>query len=98
MVLHPAGNYHFHTNFFLFSGLLNCFVYLYNLIEDAIFIFGGYSKEKDVSKKSEGKIHTDMWMLNLRGILPSGSGSSGIGLSRLDVTKATWQKVLLSFL
>lgn len=63
------------------------------LIEDSFFIFGGYSKEKDASKKSEGKIHTDMWMLNLRGILPSSGGSGGIGLTRLDITKATWQKV-----
>jgi hypothetical protein len=55
-------------------------------------VFGGYSKEKNTAKKSEGKIHTDMWMLNLRGILPT-AGGGAVSLSRLDLTKAAWQKV-----
>lgn len=69
------------------------FVMMLHPAEDSIFIFGGYSKEKNAAKKSEGKIHTDMWMLNLRGILPS-SGAASAGISRLDVSKASWQKVL----
>lgn len=59
--------------------------------DDAIFVFGGYSKEKVTAaasaggkKKSEGKIHTDMWMLSLKGVLSS---------SRLDVGKISWQKL-----
>lgn len=69
--------------------------------DDAIFVFGGYSKEKVVStagggsggssKKSEGKIHTDMWMLSLKGVV-SGGKSAGGG-SRLDLGKITWQKL-----
>ena len=71
-----------------------------NCADDAVFVFGGYSREKTAgsatagnskaaSSKSEGKIHSDMWMLSLRGLLGSGGG----GLQRLDPTKATWQKV-----
>ena len=69
--------------------------------DDAIFVFGGYSKEKITAsassaggggtsgkKKSEGKIHTDMWMLSLKGVVSSQGGAS-----RLDVGKISWQKL-----
>jgi hypothetical protein len=68
--------------------------------DDAIFVFGGYSKEKITAsggsgsgtKKSEGKIHTDMWMLSLKGVI-SGGKSGGGGTSRLDLGKISWQKL-----
>ncbi len=37
--------------------------------EDVLFIHGGFSKLKDANNKSEGKIHDDTWMLNLRSVL-----------------------------
>ena len=37
--------------------------------EDVLFIHGGFSKLKDANNKSEGRIHDDTWMLNLRSIL-----------------------------
>mmetsp|Transcript_5470 Transcript_5470/g.10491 ORF Transcript_5470/g.10491 Transcript_5470/m.10491 type:complete len:608 (-) Transcript_5470:1024-2847(-) len=68
--------------------------------DDAIFVFGGYSKEKVTAsggsgsgtKKSEGKIHTDMWMLSLKGVI-SGGKSGGGGSTRLDLGKMSWQKL-----
>jgi hypothetical protein len=55
--------------------------------EDCIYIFGGYSKEKGESSRQQGKIHEDMWMLNLKPALPSGKSAN------LDLTKVSWQKI-----
>jgi hypothetical protein len=55
--------------------------------EDIIYIYGGYSKEKSDGARQEGKIHEDMWMLNLKPCLPSGKSTN------LELTKAIWQKI-----
>jgi hypothetical protein len=33
--------------------------------EDCLFIYGGYSKEKVTGQKNEGKIHEDMYGIDL---------------------------------
>lgn len=38
---------------------------------DCVFVYGGYSKVKQPDKKSEGKVHEDMWVLQLKN-LPNG--------------------------
>lgn len=53
--------------------------------EDILYIFGGYSKQKEGSKQ-EGRIHEDMWMLHLK------PGLSSTKSSHLDVDKLVWQK------
>ncbi len=55
--------------------------------EDILYIFGGYSKEKSDGNRQEGKIHEDMWMLNLKPCLPTGKSSN------LELGKAVWQKI-----
>lgn len=55
--------------------------------EDVVYIYGGYSKEKSEGSRQEGKIHEDMWLLNLKPCLPSGKSTS------LELSKATWQKI-----
>lgn len=68
--------------------------------DDAVFVFGGYSKEKNkgsgssgsAAKKSEGKVHTDMWMLSLKGAVNSGK-SSNSSASKIDIGKISWQKL-----
>ena len=37
--------------------------------EDVLYIYGGYSKEKESGQKKEGRIHEDMWAINLRTML-----------------------------
>jgi hypothetical protein len=37
--------------------------------DDMLFIYGGYSKEKDSTLKKEGRIHEDMWQLSLKALL-----------------------------
>lgn len=91
--------------------------------EDILYIYGGFSKEKETvvstlqnanqthsnnknknksqqqsqqdhnKKKSESKVHTDMWMLNLKSIMPTISSHSGKVL--VDASKAHWQKVCI---
>lgn len=54
--------------------------------EDTLYIFGGYSKQKEGSKQ-EGKIHEDMWMLPLKPSMTAGKSST------LDLSKLCWQKI-----
>ena len=58
--------------------------------DDTIFIYGGYSKEKVATSKKEGRIHEDMWLLNLK---PALNASSSRGLVSLDLSKISWQKI-----
>jgi hypothetical protein len=39
--------------------------------EDMLFVYGGYSREKDSTStsKNEGRIHEDLWQLNLKQLL-----------------------------
>ena len=55
-----------------------------------MYIYGGYSKEKVTGSGKEGKVHQDMWALQLRPAL--GGGGSG-GSAALDLSKVVWQKV-----
>ena len=70
-------------------------------VEDAIFIYGGYSKEKTINSFKEGRVHEDVWILALKPALNNNSNnnnsksnhtnnSSFIGL---DVNKISWQKI-----
>ena len=75
--------------------------------EDILYIFGGFSKEKESlsvnsnnnnGQKKEGRIHEDMWSMNLRVLLATAGGTSASGGSSggrvvLDTTKALWQRV-----
>jgi hypothetical protein len=66
--------------------------------EDAVYIYGGYSKEKVTGSYKEGKVHEDVWVLMLKPALGSagaaaGGGGGGGGKGSLDPSKATWQKV-----
>lgn len=61
--------------------------------DDTVYIFGGYSKEKVPGQKKEGKIHEDMWMLNLRPVVGTAGGSAVGGRSVIDPQKAAWQRV-----
>ncbi len=54
--------------------------------EDVLYIYGGYSKQKEGSKH-EGRIHEDMWMLPLKPCLSGGKSSN------LDFSKLAWQKI-----
>lgn len=37
--------------------------------KDIVFIYGGYAKVKNVGEKSEGKVYSDLWALNLAPVL-----------------------------
>ncbi|OQR83764.1 hypothetical protein ACHHYP_14301 [Achlya hypogyna] len=37
--------------------------------KDTIFMYGGYAKIKNVGEKSEGKVYTDMWALNMAPVI-----------------------------
>jgi hypothetical protein len=54
-------------------------------VDDSIYVYGGYSKEKSGTRASEGRIHTDMWQLSFKSAL---RGSQG-----LEISKIVWQKV-----
>ena len=56
--------------------------------EDALFMCGGYSREKQLGAgaHSEGRLHDDMWSLPLRPL----AGQTG---PQLDTSKLQWQKV-----
>jgi hypothetical protein len=65
--------------------------------EDCLYIYSGYSKEKVLSNnsssssKKEGKIHDDMWCINLKNVLNNNSNSSSnVGI---DLTKIVWQRI-----
>ena len=46
--------------------------------EDILYIYGGFSKEKVTSSsKKEGKVHEDMWMMNLKPMLSSATNNRG---------------------
>jgi Kelch motif len=38
-----------------------------------MFLYGGYSKVKEPGRKSEGKVHNDMWVLNLQPLSTGGT-------------------------
>ncbi|CAM9309596.1 unnamed protein product [Ascophyllum nodosum] len=40
---------------------------------EQIFLYGGYSKEKEPGQKKEGKVHNDMWVLNMKPAVSGGS-------------------------
>ena len=67
------------------------FQMILSALEDCVYIYGGYSKEKVVGSKSEGRVHEDMWLLSLRSVIVSGISSTGKGI--LDPSKALWQRV-----
>lgn len=48
---------------------------------DSVYVYGGYSKMKIAGQKAEGKVHDDMWVLNLKPVLSN--------------NKPVWQKVKL---
>lgn len=37
--------------------------------KDTIFVYGGYAKVKNVGEKSEGKVYSDLWALNMAPVL-----------------------------
>ncbi|KAF1336134.1 Protein containing repeated kelch motif, partial [Globisporangium splendens] len=37
--------------------------------KDIIFVYGGYAKVKNVGEKSEGKVYSDLWALNMSPVL-----------------------------
>ena len=74
--------------------------------EDIIYIHGGYSREKRAvsasgtagaskSSKTEGVVHQDTWMLNMKPSLAAAAtgGAGGSARAKLDMSKLTWQKV-----
>ena len=71
--------------------------------EDVVYIHGGYSREKKVLSqsgksgggKTEGIVHQDTWMLNLKPALAPAAAGGARG--KLDLTKLNWQKVLRPF-
>jgi len=64
-----------------------------NQIDDIIYIYGGYSKEKVAGQKKEGKVHEDMWCLNLKPLLGTAGSSTSGGRVSIDTSKAVWQKI-----
>ncbi|CAM9991694.1 unnamed protein product, partial [Ectocarpus sp. 13 AM-2016] len=40
---------------------------------EQIFLYGGYSKEKEPGQKKEGKTHNDMWVLNMKPAVSGGN-------------------------
>eukprot|EP00903_Cladosiphon_okamuranus_P016175 g14926.t1 len=40
---------------------------------EQIFLYGGYSKEKEPGQKKEGKTHNDMWVLNMKAAASGGN-------------------------
>jgi hypothetical protein len=38
-----------------------------------MFLYGGFSKTKEPGRKSEGKVHNDMWVLNLAPLATGGT-------------------------
>eukprot|EP01041_Mallomonas_annulata_P003369 gene3368-6669_t len=58
-------------------------------IDDLVYVYGGYSKEKVSGLKKEGKVHDDMWTLSLKGVLIGAIGSK----LKLDPQKAVWTKI-----
>lgn len=40
---------------------------------DQIFLYGGWSKEKEPGQKKEGKTHNDMWVLNMKAAISGGN-------------------------
>jgi hypothetical protein len=74
--------------------------------EDTVYIHGGYSREKKAVNssgkhtggKTEGVVHQDTWMINLKPLLGGTAGGGGATASggakgKLDFSKVTWQKV-----
>ncbi|KAF4318543.1 hypothetical protein JM18_006249 [Phytophthora kernoviae] len=43
--------------------------------KDLVFVYGGYAKVKNVGEKSEGKVYSDLWALNLAPVLKKQSPS-----------------------
>jgi hypothetical protein len=71
--------------------------------DDIIYIHGGYSREKKAvsstgggkssgSGKTEGVVHQDTWMLNMKPSLAAAAAGGARG--KLDLSKLTWQKVI----
>ena len=55
---------------------------------DCVFVCGGYSKLKQPDKKSEGKVHEDMWVLQLKN-LPNGGSPVWERVSMITTTTTT---------
>ena len=51
--------------------------------EDVLYLYGGYSKERNPTQKNEGIIHDDMWFINLKS-LAGQSVSKGLDMSHLQ--------------
>jgi len=55
--------------------------------EDVLYLYGGYSKEKNPTQKNEGVIHDDMWFINLKSL-------AGQSISKgLDVSHLQWSRL-----
>ena len=57
--------------YIIYATSITSFMLYYACIlpEDILYIYGGYSKEKESGQKKEGRIHEDMWAINLRAML-----------------------------
>lgn len=61
--------------------------------EEVLYIYGGFSKEKLPGVTKEGRVHEDMWMMNLKTLLTTAGSSALGGKASLDTSKAVWQRV-----
>lgn len=62
-------------------------------VEEVLYIYGGFSKEKLPGVTKEGRVHEDMWVLNLKSLLATTGSSAVGGKTSLDTSKAVWQRV-----
>ena len=60
--------------------------------EDTIYVYGGFSKDKEplsssssstIATKKEGRVHADMWQLNLKQVLTTSGEQTSFMLLRL---------------
>ena len=68
--------------------------------DDSLYIYGGYSKEKMAglanagasSQKNEGKVHEDMWFINLKQVITADT-TNKIG-KHVHYTRLTFEEFL----
>ena len=68
--------------------------------DDSLYIYGGYSKEKMAglanagasSQKNEGKVHEDMWFINLKQVITADT-TNKIG-KHVHYTRLTFEQFL----
>ena len=64
-------------------------------LEDAVYIYGGYSKEKVTGTYKEGKVHEDVWLLQLKPTLLGGGGGSAAGAAASGGELSALHKLLV---